>query len=69
MTGIGIRKLKQHASWSLRTDTFERHHLRPPQQHQEGKTIASAVLTPLNELTQKTTTSEDETKDVVRTRP
>lgn len=69
MTGIGVQKLKQHDNRSLRTDKSERYYLRPPQQHQEGKAVASAVLTPSNELTQKTTTSEDKAKDAVRPRP
>lgn len=62
MTEIGVPKLKQHTNWSLRTDTFERYYLRPPQQHLAGKSIASAVLNPSNNLTQKSTTSEVESE-------
>ncbi|KAG1435637.1 hypothetical protein G6F56_013898 [Rhizopus delemar] len=36
MAGIDMTKLKQHTNWSLRTNTFEKYYLKPPNQHEEG---------------------------------
>ncbi|ORE07309.1 hypothetical protein BCV72DRAFT_226894 [Rhizopus microsporus var. microsporus] len=41
---IDTRKLKHHANWSQRSDTFERYYFKPKEQHIEGTRIAKAMF-------------------------
>jgi hypothetical protein len=44
LEGVDIKKLKQHANWSLNTDTFEKYCFKPKDQHQTGSSITTSLF-------------------------
>lgn len=57
--GSSIQKIKQHANWSTRSDTFEKFYYKPFNSHSESSKISDSIFSPTESIT---TTSECDTK-------